>query len=333
MPSTPSLAINFLETQWSSINNNKLKGILAEVRLKDYLSANGTYYGQGGWIIVPGKPVGGNIPTKSKVCLLPRTSRFSWNTAASLSTLLSPAEISAYAYFRQLGIQTFFVESTPFTEAQFSLPTPSAGSRRAIYPKPYALELKQVGPTGQLTTAGASAVFSNFPHRAGNSGLRCNSLGRIDPTISPWTNPSIISDLFWFEYTRYYYQCDYLISNNDLDMYVIGTSGSAYPVELKSKTAASSPTLGAWFGIDMGPFAKLAFFTANGMNTDALYIVEEVDSSGQFVDWLGIRYTELVKTCSWVGQGGGTGMMGGASSTYKVPKAAFSSLAGLLPTL
>jgi hypothetical protein len=333
MPSSLSLAINFLQTQWSSINNNKLKGILAEIRLKEYLSENGVFYGPGGWIMVAGQPTGGNVPTQSKVCLLPRTSHFSWNTAENLGGVLLPAEISAYMYFRQLGIQTFFVDPTPFTENQFTLPTPSANSQRANYPKPYALELKQVGQDGSLTPASTAVVFSSFPPRTGNRGLRCNALGRIDPTDYPWTNPSIVSDLFWFEYTRYYYQCDYLISNNDLDMYIIGASGSAYPVELKSKKSANSRALGDWFGIDMGPFAKLAFFTANGMNTDALYIVEEVNSSGQPEGWFGIRYTELVKACSWVGQGGGTGMTGGRSSTYKVPKAAFSLLDGLLLTL
>jgi hypothetical protein len=83
----------------------------------------------------------------------------------------------------------------------------------------------------------------------------------------------------------------------------------------------------------MGPFAKLAFFTANGMNTDALYIVEELGDNNQFIQWLAIRYTELVKVCSWVGQSGGTGMTGGTSSTYKVPKAAFLPLIDLLPLL
>lgn len=51
------------------------------------------------------------------------------------------------------------------------------------------------------------------------------------------------------------------------------------------------------------------------------------------VEWYGIRFTELVKSCSWIGQAGGTGMMGGASSTYKIPKDAFTLLSELLPTL
>ncbi|MGF6555882.1 hypothetical protein ABIA48_002262 [Pseudomonas sp. S30_BP2TU TE3576] len=333
MPSTLPQAVNFLETQWSSINENKIKGILAEVRLKDFLATHDAYFGPGGWIVVPGKPTHTPIPTKCKVCLLPRGRVFSWQTASSVGATLSPAEISAYTYFRQLGIRTYFVDPINPNEANFVFPSPSSAAGRANYPKPYQLELKEVGRRGELITVSPETVFDVFPSRVGNGGLRCNTLGRINLGTPPWNDPSIVSDLFWFEYARYYFQIDYLLSNNDLDMYVIGASGSAYPVELKSKKAADSQTLGKWFGIDMGPFAKLAFFTANGMNTDALYIVEELGDNNQFIQWLAIRYTELVKVCSWVGQSGGTGMTGGTSSTYKVPKAAFLPLIDLLPLL
>ena len=39
MASNINQAINFLETQWSSINENKAKGVLAEIRFIDYLSS------------------------------------------------------------------------------------------------------------------------------------------------------------------------------------------------------------------------------------------------------------------------------------------------------
>ncbi len=69
------------------------------------------------------------------------------------------------------------------------------------------------------------------------------------------------------------------------------------------------------------------------MNTNALYIVKEVDDQRNLVQWLGIRFTDLVRSCSWGGQAGGKGMSGGASSTIKIPKAAFSELAVLMPGL
>lgn len=334
MPATLTQAVNFLETQWSSINANKVKGIAAEVRLKAFLTAQSTYYGLGGWIVTPGKPTAGApIPTKQKVFLIPRARAFSWQPQNNSGHPLTPAELSAYSYFRQLGVRAYFSDPLNPVEAEFALPTPSSGAIRAAYPRPYHLDLKEVGTSGQLTIVPPTVVFDSFPQRTGNLGLRCNATGRLNVASPPWNDPAIVSELFWFEYTRYFFQIDYLLSNNDLDMYVIGASGSAYPIELKSKQAASNPALGEWFGIDMGPFAKLAFFTANGMNTEALYVVEELDGGGHSVNWLAVRYTELVRACSWVGQGGGIGMTGGTSTTYKVPKAAFSPLASLLPAL
>jgi hypothetical protein len=126
---------------------------------------------------------------------------------------------------------------------------------------------------------------------------------------------------------------DYLVSNNDLDLFIVGQSGSAYPVELKSKSPVVDSSLGDWFGLDVGPFAKMTFFTANSMNTDALYVVQEVDEFRNHIEWLALKFTDLVKNCSWVIQSGGKGMMGGASSTIKIPKAAFTPLDKLLPRL
>ncbi|PSD44212.1 hypothetical protein C7E23_03035 [Elizabethkingia anophelis] len=66
---------------------------------------------------------------------------------------------------------------------------------------------------------------------------------------------------------------------------------------------------------------------------EALYFVEEVDATGNTIEWWGIRFSELLKTCHWVSQSGGTGMGGGASATIKVPKISFQALSTLLPTL
>lgn len=334
MPATISDAVLFLETQWPSINQNKVKGILAEVRLKSFLLSSNTYFGPGGWIVVPGKPTGTAIPTMHKVCLIPRTWKFSWQTGGVGPALLSPSEVSAYNYFRQFGVQTYFVDPKGPDESAFIYPGRRTSRKSpATFPRPYDLELKELVPSGELQTIDQEEAFSLFPRRSGQLGLKCNPVGRLNPAGVPWNAADTVSELFWFEYSRFYFQVDYLMSNNDLDMYLIGVSGAAYPVELKSKKVAQSDSIGDWFGIDMGPFAKLAYFTANAMNTDALYIVEEVDVSGKFVDWLAIRYTHLVEVCSWVGQRGGTSMTGGGSSTYRVPKLAFSPLSSMLPTL
>jgi hypothetical protein len=332
---TLSEAINFLETQWSSINENKVKGILAELRFKDFLILNNHHFVSGGWIVTPGKPTLGlcPVPSHEKICILPRQHRFTWQGVGVQNNSLTPAEMSAYNYFRQVGVRALFATPIVIVEAAFELPSPSERRIRARYPKPYELQLQEVSPAGSLIPVSPIEAFRRFPMRNGNVGMRCYQTNRIDQQEAPWTSPAVVSDLFWFEYARYFFQVDYLLSNNDLDIFVIGPSGASYPVELKSKASANDSALGEWFGIDIGPFAKLSFFTSNAMNNDALYVVEEVTAQRVHVQWLGIRFTDLVKSCSWVGRSGGTGMMGGASSTYKIPKDAFSSLSTLMATL
>ena len=334
MPSSIQQAINFLETQWSSINDNKIKGILAELAFKSFLNEQAIHYIPGGWIMSPGNKTLCQVPAREKVCLLPRNFSFSWQLpTANAVAPVTPAEISAYNYFRQVGVTAYFVCPSNIAEANFTIPQPKHGATRASYPKSYHLDFMSIAQNGELQSKPVGAVFQSFPIRNGNSGLRCSQLNRIAVNQAPWNDSEAMARLFWFEYTRYFVQVNYLVSNNDLDLFILGPSGSCFPVELKCKTVANDNILGDWFGIDMGPFAKLAFFTANSMKTDALYVVQEVDADRNHVELHGIRFTELVKSCSWVGQAGGNGMKGGASSTYKVPKAAFTQLTELLPSL
>ena len=332
MPADIETAIHFLETQWSSINENKIKGIIAETGFRNYLRQNNIHFIPGGWILAPGKNINVEIPGLHKICLLPMITGFSWYQN-EFANSVTPAQIAAYTYFRQVGVKTYFVFPEDINEGEFTLPTKRRGNIRANYPKSYNLQFKSIAPNGNFTIVPFDDVMSDFPPRNGNRGLRCYDRNRINSGQPPWNDPEIICELFWFEYARYYCQVNYLVSNNDLDLFLIGESGSAYPVELKSKSPVQDNSLGEWFGLDLGPFAKMAFFTANNMNTDALYFVEEVDEQRNHIEWLGIRFTDLVKTCSWVGQSGGTGMTGGLSSTVKIPKAAFRTFDELLPEL
>lgn len=335
MPSNINDAISFLETQWSNINENKLKGIEAEVRFRSWLTLKNVIFINGGWLVTPGKNTNSLIPPLDKICLLPLDFEFSWQGTAGLkSHSPSYGHITAYSYFRQLGMATYFVRPVDVNEGAFQLPMPKnkSSSKKAQYPRSYNLEFLSYTSTG-LQSVSLPNVMTNFPRRNGNTGLQCRPTNRLKRHQSPWNNPDLVSELFWFEYARYYCQVDYLVSNNDLDLFVIGASGQAYPVEMKSKTAVQDKTLGDWFGIDSGTFAKMSFFTSNTMNTDALFVVEEIDDKSQHKDWLAVKFTDLVKGCSWVTQSGGQGMMGGASNTFKIPKALFTPLALLILSL
>ena len=77
MPATLSCALNFLETQWSHVNENKIKGILAELSLRDFLESQDIDYISGGWIVTPGNNTVTPEPTMNRICLIPVSQPFS----------------------------------------------------------------------------------------------------------------------------------------------------------------------------------------------------------------------------------------------------------------
>lgn len=333
MPFSIEKALNFLETQWSSINENKIKGIKAEIRLDNYLHSENiipliSYVIPGGWIISPGKNSLIDTTTKGRIALLPIPTKFSW-TENSITTPLT-AQIIAESYFRQVGIKTYFAKfdtsENVIIEEGFQIPS------HGNYQTSYELRFYKVGANG-LEEVPFHDVFIDFPVRAGMRGLRVYQLNRIDLNLEPWDNSNIATKLFWKEYVRYFIQVKRYVSSNDLDFFLIGKSGKAYPVELKSKTVYTDRTIGDWFGIDVGPYTKLSFFVSLSNNMEALYFIEEIDNNGQTLNWIGIKFSDLLKYCHWVTQGGGKGMSGANSTTIKVPRTVFVNLQDLLPSL
>ncbi|MGV0754391.1 hypothetical protein F0358_13185 [Empedobacter brevis] len=333
MPNSLEFARRFLETQWSSINENKIKGINAEIRFEAYLNSPAirplfNYIIPGGWIISPGKNTHINPTTNGRIAILPIPTSFSWTQG--LNPIPFTAQVLAESYFKQVGITTYFAEFNTNGQAQientFVLPA------RKDYQISYTLDFYKIGANG-LEPVPLANVTANFTARNGLIGMRAYALNRIDRTVSVWNDTATVTELFWKEYSRYFLHRQFLVSSNDLDFFIVGNSGRAYPIEFKSKTAAVDNSLGDWFGIDIGPFSKLSFFVSLSNNMEALYFVEEVDTTGITIQWWGIRFSELLKTCHWVSQSGGTGMGGAASATIKVPKISFQALNAFLPTL
>ena len=334
MPRNINLALNFLETQWSSINDNKAKGVIAEIRLKEYLGLENItrLYSQvipGGWIVAPGCVWEGcHDPTLSRIAVIPNFTEFNWSGHIQRHSFT--AQVTATTYFGQAGIPVYFVDfAGNINDYIDKFVLPSSGN----YPTPYPLIFKTVG-ANELEEVTVSEMMRSFKPRNGNIGMRAYKTGRLNVNVEPWNNASTVTELFWKEYVRYFLQKRYLVSNNDIDFFIVGNSRRAYPVELKSKTCVTGDTVtGDWFGLDAGTFVKLAFFVTAGNNMDAIYVVEEVNAQNQHLFWWGIKFSSVINGCSWVTQGGGTGMTGGNSTTIKIPKSLFSSLDTLLPTL
>lgn len=119
----------------------------------------------------------------------------------------------------------------------------------------------------------------------------------------------------------------YTAEISDVDGILWGNE-KTYPLEIKEKTAASDTKLGEYFGIDVGPFVKLAYYAAKRGNLHSLFVVREIEDtqSRKLKKWWFIPFDRLAQYASWNQQGGGTNMRGGASTVVRIPKERFSEL-------
>ena len=86
--------------------------------------------------------------------------------------------------------------------------------------------------------------------------------------------------------------------------------------------------MGDYFGLDLGPFVKLAFYAAKRGNLHSIFVVREIDDpvKRNLVTWWYIKFDQLAQYASWVPQGGGTNMQGSQSTVVRIPKAEFHEL-------
>jgi hypothetical protein len=136
-----------------------------------------------------------------------------------------------------------------------------------------------------------------------------------------------ITEEFLKEHLRVSVCTPYMAEVSDVDGILWGNE-KTYPLEIKEKTAASDSKLGEYFGIDVGPFVKLAFYAAKRGNLHSLFVVREItDTETRAIkQWWFIPFDRLAQYASWNQQGGGTNMLGGSSTVVRVPKDRFTKL-------
>ena len=333
MPNSNNHAINFLESQWSDKNKNKIKGITAELRFEAFLKTASVsqlykYLIPGGWIMEPSQNTIINPPTQGRIAIIPIPTAFSWS--GNVTTLPFPAQVLAESYFSQVGISTYFTKYD--TQRNINIENTFVIPATKNYQTAYTLDFFKISTLGLIPET-LPVIMRNFTNRKGLVGLRAYINNKINSNQYPWNDVQLVTNLFWKEYSRYFLHRRFLASANDLDFFLIGLSNKAYPVEFKSKTVVSNSKMGDWFGLDIGPFAKLSYFVSLSNNMEALYFVEEVDKNGLTLDYWGVKFTELLRNCFWVSQAGGKGMGGGVSNTVKIPKSIFRNLQTFLPSL
>lgn len=145
--------------------------------------------------------------------------------------------------------------------------------------------------------------------------------------VPDWAAKLAVPEDFSKGHLRVAFATHYQAEISDIDGIFWGQQHT-YPIEIKEKTPAPSKDMGPFFGLDVGPFVKLAFYAAKRGNLHSLYVVREIDNTQDrnLVQWWFIKFDELAQFASWIPQAGGPSMGGGSSSVVRVPKCEFHPL-------
>lgn len=295
----------YLKKSLSSVNANKKNGLLAEIELRDYLEklGFGSRVSVGGWVFrSTGQAFG-----EETVAVFP------YVAAPDIELPLDPSKIeiplglhTICATMHQLGVRSYF-----------AIPTPgSTNSAEDIEWK-----FIQLGIPSGTSAVDLNSIANQFMKRERRYNfLRNNS----DSTAIP---DRCIPEEFYKENLRIFVQNSFMSEISDIDSIIWGERFT-YPVEIKEKTSAKDNSVGEYFGIDVGPFVKLAHFAARKGNMNALFIVREIADRDdrELKNWWFIRFDQLAEFASWVPIQGGTNMSGGGSSVIKIPKSKFQPL-------
>lgn len=306
---TSDVMRSYLSRSLSSMNRNKVRGLIAEVELRKYIEDLG--YGErvsaGGWIARSVKSDTGAEFGDTTVALFPETvlpdreyrpDRDLPQPAPGLHTICST--------MHQIGIKSLYC-------------VPIFPDRNN--PESVTWKLIQLGIPGHTEYQPLERAMRGFsPRERRYSFLRYNS----DVSSIP---ASSVPGEFTKELLRVSFQTLYMAEVSDIDGILWGQQHT-YPLEIKEKTPAQDRKLGEYFGLDIGPFVKLAFYAAKRGNLHSIFVVREIDNEEdrELVEWRYITFEVLAQYASWVFGGGGQNMQGGQSSVVKIPKSRFRVL-------
>lgn len=297
----------YLSQSIASLNRNKLNGLLAEVDFRAHLKSLGfgDRVSRGGWIA---RRLGAGEFAHQTAVFFPETIQPGGAYPGSRSPPQADVGLHTIcATFHQTGIFAYFCAATVAEAA-----TGKTVTWRSI----------QLGvPSSEEYKPFPQSVAALFSART----RRYKFLRHKTDTSS--VPSSAIAEEFSKENLRVAFQTEFRAETSDVDGILWGQRHT-YPLEIKEKTPAFDNRMGEFFGLDVGPFVKLAYYAARRGNLHSLFIVREIDSveTRRLVNWWFIKFDELAQFASWVSKAGGAGMGGGASSVVCIPKAEFKLL-------
>jgi len=300
---------NYLSKSLSSMNRNKVRGLIAEVELRKYISDLG--YGDrisaGGWIARSVKNGTGSEFGDNTVALFPETvlPDLDYDLNRNLPQP-EPGLHTICSTMHQIGIRSFYC---------------APEFRNSSNPETVQWKLIQLGVPGHTAYQPLTEALQGFLLRDRSYNFLRNS---SDVTSIPLSS---VPEEFTKELLRVSFQTLYMAEVSDIDGILWGQEHT-YPLEIKEKTPAEDRKLGEYFGLDVGPFVKLAFYAAKRGNLHSIFVVREINNEDdrELVEWRYITFEVLAQYASWVFGGGGKNMQGGPSSVVKIPKSRFRVL-------
>jgi len=296
----------YLSKSISSLNKNKLNGMIAEIDFRNYLKSLGLKdrISPGGWII---RNVGPSAFGHNTIVLFPEFIQYDTDYQESDNFTEPPRSLHTIcATMHQIGIKSYYCVPTIIKHDS---------------PETIVWHSTQLGIPIKSPFLPLIDNIHNFLSRERNYNfLRYNT----DTSLIPDKN---IPEEFTKENLRVSFCSNYMSEISDIDAIFWGQQFN-YPIEIKEKTSANDRKLGDYFGLDVGPFVKLAFYAAKKGNLHSIYIVREIDDveKRNLLNWWFITFNVLAQFASWVPMGGGRNMQGGSSTVIKIPKSEFQVL-------
>jgi hypothetical protein len=298
----------YLSRSITSLNQNKLRGLLAEVDMRAHFAelGFGDRISRGGWIL---RTKGPGIFANSTVALFPEVVDPGVDYAPGRA--LPHPELGLHTIgttFHQSGISSFFCAAT-VSEAD----DPASLEWQAI----------QLGiPVEQ--------PYEPFIPRLSTVGfaLRDRRYNFLRYAADADTIPAIaVPEEFTKEHLRIAFSTRFMAEISDIDGLFLGAR-QTYLIEIKEKVMSPSPDLGPFFGVDLASFVKLAYCAAKGGNLRSLYVIREIDNATDrnLVSWSYITYDRLVQLAFWISSAGAMNTEDGAVAAIRIPRSEFIPL-------
>lgn len=299
---------SYLYRSLSSLNKNKINGLLAEIDFRRHVQTLGfdARVSFGGWIVRSDSRGDFDFGQHTAV-LFPEVIRPDHDYLLDRQ-LPEPSRglHTICATFYQIGIRSYFC-----------VPCVSSNNdQKQIQWKSTELGRPDIQP---YTTFPDSIIGFNQRPKKYNF-LRYHSDASGIPEYA-------VPEEFTKEALRVAFASRFYSEPSDVDGLFWGQE-KTYPLEIKEKTRAHDKTIGDFFGIDVGPFVKLSYYAAKRGNLHSIFIVREIDdvNTRQLVKWHYITFEKMAQYASWVFRPGGRGMTGGRSATIRIPVKQFDTL-------